>query len=118
MQEYLTPHQVADLLQVGTHTVWRWEREGTMPFVQAGERARRIGKARLLEWLAERRSQPLETPLQDVPAFSTTSTVAKRLQVTPQTVRRWINEVGLPAYRLPRQLLIADKDLQKWLKTQ
>ena len=46
----------------------------------------------------------------------TLAQVAKRLQVSTKTVRRWIENDDLIAHRLGRQLRISEGDLQAFIK--
>lgn len=52
---YLTPEQLADLLQVSTKSIYRWAIEDpTMPCLRIGGRTLRFPHARLLAWLRAR----------------------------------------------------------------
>lgn len=46
----------------------------------------------------------------------TTADTAKRLGVNRRTVILWIQERGLPAYRLSGVWRIDDKELEEWIK--
>ena len=41
--------------------------------------------------------------------------VAEHLRVDPKTVRRWISDGQLAAYKLQREWRISDRDLRKFL---
>ena len=52
-------------------------------------------------------------------AFLTPQEVSDLLQVSVQTVRRWIKEDDLPAYKVgPRMWRIRKVDLDEWLEQQ
>jgi len=51
--------------------------------------------------------------------FLTPQEVSDLLQVSVQTVRRWINEEELPAYKVgPRVWRVSKTDLDTWLEQQ
>lgn len=51
--------------------------------------------------------------------FLTPQEVSDLLQVSVQTVRRWINEEELPAYKVgPRMWRVSKTDLDAWLEQQ
>ncbi|MBN1811637.1 MAG: helix-turn-helix domain-containing protein [Anaerolineae bacterium] len=51
--------------------------------------------------------------------FLTPQEVSDLLQVSVQTVRRWINEEELPAYKVgPRMWRVSKMDLDAWLEQQ
>jgi excisionase family DNA binding protein len=51
--------------------------------------------------------------------FLTPQEVSDLLQVSVQTVRRWINEEELPAYKVgPRMWRVSKADLDTWLEQQ
>jgi len=51
--------------------------------------------------------------------FLTPQDVSDILQVSVQTVRRWIRKEGLPAYKVgPRMWRIKHDDLDRWLEQQ
>lgn len=53
-ERYLTPAQVADMLQVSEKTVYRWAAtEATMPVLRVGGTVR-FPRERLLRWLQDR----------------------------------------------------------------
>lgn len=57
LDPYLTPRQLADLLQVSIKTIYRWvEQEPTMPALRAG--VVRFPQARVLAWLRSREQGP------------------------------------------------------------
>jgi excisionase family DNA binding protein len=47
--------------------------------------------------------------------FHSVATVARLLEVSEKTVRRWIDAGDLPHHRLGRQIRIADDDLRAFL---
>lgn len=49
-------------------------------------------------------------------AFRNIFQVANLLRVNPETVRRWIREGKLEAYRAGRKQLISDEALEKFLR--
>ncbi len=49
--------------------------------------------------------------------FLTPEDVAEKLRVSIFTVRRWIHQGELPAYRIGRGWRIATADLTSWLET-
>ena len=52
-------------------------------------------------------------------SFLTPQEVSALLQVSVQTVRRWIKEEALPAYKVgPRMWRISKNDLDEWLDQQ
>ena len=52
-------------------------------------------------------------------SFLTPQEVSELLQVSVQTVRRWIKEEDLPAYKVgPRMWRISKLDLDGWLEQQ
>lgn len=51
---YLKVREVADLTSLSTSTVWRAVWSGDLPSVRLATRARRISRAQLLEWLAQK----------------------------------------------------------------
>ena len=57
LEPYLTPKQLADLLQVSVKTIYRWvEEDPTMPALRAG--VVRFPQARVLAWLQSREQGP------------------------------------------------------------
>jgi excisionase family DNA binding protein len=57
-------------------------------------------------------------PTEEQP-FLTPQEVSDLLQVSVQTVRRWIKEESLPAYKVgPRMWRIRTGDLDEWLERQ
>ena len=51
--EALTTRQVAELLNVGERSIWRWSHSGRMPApVRLGENAVRFRRREIEEWLA------------------------------------------------------------------
>lgn len=65
---YLTPDQVAELLQVGRKTVLRWlAADPTMPAIRLGGTVR-FPEDRLMRWLRDRESGGQRTPYQLRPA--------------------------------------------------
>ena len=57
-------------------------------------------------------------PIEEQP-FLTPQEVSDLLQVSVQTVRRWIKEDDLPAYKVgPRMWRIRKVDLDEWLEQQ
>ena len=50
-----------------------------------------------------------------VPILLTINQVAETLQVSPRTVRRWIDAGSLQHYKLGRQIRIAERDLRLFL---
>ena len=57
----------------------------------------------------------LDSPMH---AFLTPKEVSSLLQVSVYTVRRWIKEGELPAYKVGRLWRIEKEDLNKWLNQQ
>ena len=58
------------------------------------------------------------TPAEEQP-FLTPQEVSDLLQVSVQTVRRWIKGASLPAYKVgPRMWRIRTVDLDEWLEQQ
>jgi putative molybdopterin biosynthesis protein len=57
------------------------------------------------------------TPLEQY-TFLTPQEVSDLLRVSVQTVRRWIKEGGLPAYKVGRGWRIREQDLNDWLSQQ
>lgn len=51
----------------------------------------------------------------DEQTFLTPQEVSALLRVSTQTVRRWIKEGELPAYKVGRAWRIKEVDLNKWL---
>lgn len=51
-------------------------------------------------------------------AFLTPQEVSGLLRISTQTVRRWINEGKLPAYKVGRAWRIKETDLDQWLNKQ
>lgn len=61
----------------------------------------------------------LPTDLIEEQPFLTPQEVSDLLQVSVQTVRRWIKEEDLPAYKVgPRVWRISKVDLDAWLEQQ
>lgn len=54
-------------------------------------------------------------PRSAVPRCFSIPTVAAQLDVSPKTVRRWIDAGDLPVHRLGRQLRISEPDLAAFL---
>lgn len=52
------------------------------------------------------------------PSFLTPQEVSDLLRVSVQTVRRWIKEGALPAYKVGRAWRIRRADLDRWLNRQ
>ena len=50
-----------------------------------------------------------------VPTLLTIKQVADTLQVSPRTVRRWIDAGSLQHYKLGRQIRIAERELRLFL---
>ena len=59
---------------------------------------------------------PANLPKQQT--FLTPQEVSVLLRVSTQTVRRWIKEGRLPAYKVGRAWRIRDADLNRWLNEQ
>ncbi len=55
-------------------------------------------------------------PLESI-NFLTPEDVARRLRVSIFTVRRWIHQGELPAYRIGRGWRIGESDFTRWLQT-
>lgn len=51
-------------------------------------------------------------------SFLTPQEVSDLLRVSTQTVRRWIKEGSLPAYKVGRGWRVRDDDLDRWLRQQ
>jgi excisionase family DNA binding protein len=61
----------------------------------------------------------LSTTSAEEPPFLTPQEVSELLQVSVQTVRRWIKKGKLPAYKVgPRMWRIRQIDLDAWLEQQ
>ncbi len=58
---------------------------------------------------------PTDSPIHP---FLTPKEVSRLLQVSVYTVRRWINEGELPAYKVGRLWRIDEADLNNWLHGQ
>jgi excisionase family DNA binding protein len=58
------------------------------------------------------------TPLEGERSFLTPREVSGMLRVSTQTVRRWIKQGKLPAYRVGRAWRIKRADLDAWLDNQ
>ena len=54
------------------------------------------------------------TPVNTSPMLTVTA-VAERLQVSERTIRRWIDDGQLKAYRLSRAIRVSENDLQSFL---
>jgi len=54
----------------------------------------------------------------DIPTFLTPQEVSELLRVSAQTVRRWIHDGDLPAYKIGRGWRIREEDLNLWLDRQ
>lgn len=52
----------------------------------------------------------------DIEMFLTPQEVSEALRISIYTVRRWINEGQLPAYKLGRVWRIRNTDFDTWLK--
>lgn len=52
------------------------------------------------------------------PEFLTPQEVAELLRVSVYTVRRWIKEGDLPAYKVGRSWRIDQEELERWLDAQ
>lgn len=50
------------------------------------------------------------------PTFFTIPETAKRLKVSPKTVRRWIEQEELEVYRFGKQIRIAETDLLAFIE--
>ncbi len=57
----------------------------------------------------------LSANLLEEQAFLTPQEVSALLRVSAQTVRRWIKEGTLPAYKVGRAWRIKELDLNRWL---
>jgi len=55
-QNFLTPQEVSDLLQVSVQTVRRWIKDEHLPAYKVGPRMWRISTTDLDAWLEEQRS--------------------------------------------------------------
>jgi len=60
----------------------------------------------------------LSANLTEEQSFLTLQEVSELLRVSVQTVRRWIKEGRLPAYKVGRAWRIGKVDLDKWLNRQ
>ncbi|MFB0537029.1 MAG: helix-turn-helix domain-containing protein [Anaerolineae bacterium] len=60
----------------------------------------------------------LSANLTEEQSFLTPQEVSELLRVSVQTVRRWIKEGRLPAYKVGRAWRIGKVDLDKWLNRQ
>jgi len=49
--------------------------------------------------------------------FISLEDVAERLHVTVDTVRSWVREKQLPAYRIGRSYLVKPEDLEKFIES-
>ena len=47
----------------------------------------------------------------------TVAEVAKKLNVTPKTVQRWITEKRLPAYQFGREYRIKEEDFESFVES-
>ena len=47
----------------------------------------------------------------------TTAEIAEYLSVTDQTVRRWVKDRELPAFKLGRELRVKESDLERFLES-
>jgi len=54
----------------------------------------------------------------ELQGFLTPQEVAKILRVSVYTVRRWIKEGDLPAYKVGRSWRIEEEELERWLDAQ
>jgi len=64
LPSYLTPQQVANMLQVDERTVLRWaQQDASMPVTRIG-RVIRFEKAALDRWLARKRARPAQSSTQ------------------------------------------------------
>lgn len=68
--QYLTPAQVADELQVTTVTVRRWIASGELPAAKAGPRKWRVRRADLTRMLSPELASPISVAPSEDPSFS------------------------------------------------
>jgi len=104
--ELITTGRVAALLQVHFSTVDRWIRKGALPHVTFPSGSRRIPLRAVLDCLGEYSDPSIE--------FITTGQAATLLQVSQNTVGRWVREgkaphITLPdgTHRIPREAFVA-----------
>ena len=127
-EELLTPRAVAERLRVGVHAVYGYIYARELPAVRVAPRAWGIPAGAVERWLTQGRSRRAvlarERLKREEPApadagqrLLSVEEAARRLRLSPLTVRDYIRRQGLPAVRLsPRVLRVRERDLEAWLE--
>lgn len=55
VEKFYTPEEIAEMFGVTKKTVYDWMREGRLPYIQVGEKTRRISHSDLMEFIGEHR---------------------------------------------------------------
>lgn len=100
---------VAWAMKVVPKTVREWAQSGKIPMVKKGK-SWIISEEDFLAWAREKKIPPAQR-------FLSITEVARMLNVSYVTIKRWIEKEGLPALRVGRLWRVEKGDLEEWLES-
>lgn len=99
----------ARVMRVAPKTVQRWIQGGKIPMMKMGK-SWRISEEDFLVWVKEKKAPPVQR-------FLSVAKVGYMLDVSPLTIKKWIEKEGLPALKVGKLYRIEKKDLEEWLES-